>query len=107
MKDKNKTTKDLKIEALEIELKKAKLLLDQYKGDASFNLNTAHSTLKDLGEDKYMASGLLLEIKNISGETKVKVLINDGFKIETIKALQDEVKKTAKLNYAWLKGLVE
>lgn len=73
------------------------------KASTLSNLIQAKDLVKKLGENNYMASGLVLEIKNLSGETKVKFMIADGFKPETIEQLTKEIQKSIDLQTMFLK----
>lgn len=55
-------------------------------------LRSAHENLKTCDKGRYMASGVIIEIKNLSGESIVApVCIADGLSAETIEALRADV----------------
>ncbi len=62
-----------------------------------YNLVYAKTELKVLSESNFMASGIVIEIKDLSGKVRTKFMISDGFKIETISALQLELDKSIKI----------
>lgn len=68
------------------------------KAGQLYTLKTASEELNKCGCDKYMASGLIVTITDLSGREVVKpFMCADGLETETIKALQIQIKKTKDL----------
>jgi hypothetical protein len=69
-----------------------------YKAHDVMTLKMAHVDLGKLARIDFKASGVLITIKALNGTTLMEpVLISDGLSPETIKALQDDIKRT----YDW------
>lgn len=83
------------------QIKKLKVLVDQYEASTPYNYNLAYDALTKMTENNYMASDLVVEIRDLSGNTKAKFLVTDGFKDETIKTLQSEIVKSTKLKLSY------
>jgi len=67
------------------------------------NFVQSKSNLNKLSESSFMASGLVVEIKDLSGNIKAKFMVPDGFNPETIVALQLELDKAISLQAAHIK----
>ena len=77
--------------------KTASLQWQLIKSDAQDVATIANAVgkIKNLGSAKYQASGIILEIKNLSGETIIgPVVIHDGFSAETIASIKKDLEKT-------------
>lgn len=92
---------DEQIEALQKEVAelKEKLALigkvDQYKSSLIHTYHFAGNELLKCGTDRYMASGLIIEIKNLSGKTVVMpFMIKNGLNNTTINALLDDMQRS-------------
>lgn len=67
-------------------------------------LATSHKDIAKLTTDRYMASGLIISIRNLSGNTVIEdTLIADGLSPETIAAIQADIKRTHDLRLAFAK----
>lgn len=65
----------------------------QHKAQDIGTLFRAHAALAKLGKDRYMASGVIVSVTNLSGKPLVEpVLIADGLSRDTIDALRRDVK---------------
>jgi hypothetical protein len=59
------------------------------------SLSQAYKTLDKAGFDKFMASGVVVEIKDLSGHSFVNgFMVSDGLSQETIDALKKDIKRT-------------
>jgi hypothetical protein len=76
--------------------------VEQLEGHDILNLHYAKEYLKALSTDHYMASGLIVEIKNLSGSSKIKVCISDGLSKETIKELTNDINRTLDTRLGYL-----
>lgn len=86
MTDKKPSKKDAEL----ARLRKAFL---QYQASDLHAYASAHHELQKLGKDRYLASGVIVTIQNLSGETKVgPVMISDGLSAESIAALMADVR---------------
>jgi hypothetical protein len=67
----------------------------QYKAMDVMTLFMAYHAMKKVNKDKYMASGVIVTIQNLSGETIVgPFMVQDGLSAETIAAIQADIKAT-------------
>ena len=89
------------IAALEKEVAELKLKLDligkvdQYKASLIHTYHFAGNELLKCGNDRYMASGLIVEIKSLSGKAVVMpFMVKDGLSNETINALLDDMQRS-------------
>lgn len=69
--------------------------VDQYKASLIHTYHFAGNELLKCGSDRYMASGLIVEIKNLSGKTVViPFMVKDGLSNNTINALLDDMQRS-------------
>lgn len=87
--------KKTKLQKLEIEL-------SNLKAHDLFNLFLAKKEIDKMTEMNYMASGVKIEIKDLSGKILTDFLISDGLKKETIDALKNEIEKTTKIRLSYI-----
>lgn len=67
----------------------------QFKSMDIMTLAMAHGDALKLGKDKYMASGVIVSVRDLSGKTVLQpVMITDGFSQELIEALRRDIKRT-------------
>jgi hypothetical protein len=60
-----------------------------------YRYTSAHKAIEKATDQKYMGSGILLQLTDLSGNTIIDpVLIRDGLSSETIKAIQNDIKKS-------------
>ena len=69
-------------------------LTKQHAQDISA-LSAAHREAAKLTNEKYMASGLIIEIRDLSGKTVLgPVMIADGLNTDTVRALRADIANT-------------
>lgn len=65
------------------------------KASDILNLSQAHYNLNDANQTKYKASGVIVEVKDLTGKTIVQPFtVSDGLSQDTIEALRADVKRT-------------
>jgi len=67
----------------------------QFKASDILTLAKAYKDIKKADKQRYMASGVIITIQNLSGTVIVEsVMISDGLSDATISALQADIKAT-------------
>jgi len=79
--------------------------IEVLKASTLSNLASAKSNLDKLHGTSFMASGLVIEIKDLSGNRKVKFMIADGLLNATIAELKFEITKTMSKQSVYLNGI--
>ena len=94
--DDNEQIAELEKEVAELKLKLDLIgKVDQYKASLIHTYHFAGNELLKCGNDRYMASGLIVEIKNLSGKAVVMpFMVKDGLSNETINALLDDMQRS-------------
>lgn len=65
------------------------------KAQSPVHLKSAYAELEKCNVARYMASGLIVTITNLSGvEVVTPFMCQDGLEADTIKALQSQIRKT-------------
>lgn len=76
----------------------------QYKAHDIGTLSAAYREIAKANTDKYMASGVIITVQNLSGATIVEpFMVQDGLSADTIAALQADIKRSYDLRISLAK----
>lgn len=79
-----------------------KLKVTQLEASKLSRLKESHTALAATTKDKYMASGLIIQISDLGGKSIVEpTVILDGLSTELINALRADIKESQKHLIAW------
>ena len=94
--DDNQEVEDLKKEVAALKEKLSLIgRVDQYKASLIHTYHFAGNELLKCNSDRFMGSGLIVEIKKLSGEHMVMpFMVKDGLSNQTINSLLDDMQRS-------------
>jgi len=85
------------------EIKALRAEVRMFKAQDVMSIYSAIRDVKKLTQDRYMASGVIVQITNLTGKELVEpVLIQDGLSDDTIAALTDDLNRTMKIRLDYI-----